>query len=122
MTQPILSQKKSKTLVFCLFFTGIVMLSYLGSWWPGIMLVIGLPLALKQYLARRLHDVAITLFVFLGVFVTVAFEIQWELLLPIIFTLGGIYVIFREFIEGNPTTEVEQEEDLNEEIEEELHK
>ncbi len=122
MSRPIVSQKRAKSLVFFLFLIGIATLSYFGTWWPGIMLVIGIPLALKQYLAGRKHDVAISLFVFLGVFITVAFEIQWEIFLPVLFTIGGIYVLFREFVEGAPSSEEEKEEDLNEEIEEEQHK
>lgn len=122
MTRPIVSRHRSKILVFCLFLIGLFVLSYIGHWWPGIMLVVGIPLALKQYLAGRKHDVTVSLFVFFGVFVTVAFDIQWEVFLPVLFTLGGIYVLFREFIEEASSTEEEKEEDLNEEIEEKQQK
>jgi hypothetical protein len=37
------------------------------------------------------------------------------------FTLGGIYIFFRDFIETTTTSEVEKEENTNEEIEEEQH-
>ena len=120
--RPIVSQKRSKVLVFFLFLIGLASLSYLGKWWPGIMLVIGIPLALKQCLAGRNRDAAISLFVFLGGFISVAFKVEWEVFLPVIFTIGGIYVTFWEFIEGTPASEEEIEEDLNEEIEEEQHK
>lgn len=122
MTQPIVCRKKIKALTFCLFLIGVAVLSYLGSWWPGIMLAIGLPLALKQYLMRRNYDMGITLFVFIGVFVTVAFDIQWQIVLPVLFTIGGIYIFCRDFLESSCCPESEKEEDLNEEIEEESHK
>lgn len=122
MSRPIVCLKKAKGLAFSLFLIGLAVLSYSGVWWPGIMLAIGLPLALKQYLAGRRYDVAITLFVFIGVFVTVAFDIQWQILLPVLFTIGGIYILCRDFLESSSISEEEKEEDLNEEIEEELHK
>lgn len=118
MSQPLLSHKKTKALTFVLFLVGLAIISFFNYWWPGIMLVIGIPLALRQYLFRRYYDVAITLVVFLGVFVTVAFHIEWKLLLPILFVLGAIYIFFRDFIESKEMSEAEREEDLNEEIEE----
>ena len=122
MPQPIVCLKKAKGFAFVLFLAGLIILSYTGVWWPGIMIAIGLPLALKQYLAGKRYDVAITLFVFIGVFVTVAFDIQWQILLPVLFTVGGIYILCRDFLESSAISEEEKEEDLNEEIEEELHK
>lgn len=122
MSHPMTSKKKAKALSFALFLIGIAILSIIGSWWPGIMLAIGLPLALRQYLLDRHYDVGITLFVFVGVFVTVQFNISWEILLPVLFTLGGIYIFFREYLESKTAPEEEIEEDLNEEIEEDQHK
>ena len=122
MPQPIVCLKKAKVLCFSFFLIGLVVLSYTGVWWPGIMLAIGLPLALKQYLAGKRYDVGITLFVFIGVFITVAFDVEWKILLPVLFTLGGIYILCRDFLESSSLSEAEKEEDLNEEIEEELHK
>ncbi len=116
------SKKRAKSISFALFLLGLALLSITGVWWPGIMLVVGIPLALRQYMLGRNYDVGITLFVFVGVFVTIQFNIAWEILLPILFTLGGIYVFFREFLESSTPPEDEKEEDLNEEIEEDQHK
>lgn len=122
MSYPILSLKKTKIVSLTIFFIGIAFLGYIRSWWPEIMLVIGIPLALKQYLLGKRYDVGITLFVFGGVFVTVSFDIAWQILLPVLFTIGGIYIFFRDLLETSNPTEEEQDEDLNEEIEEEQHK
>jgi hypothetical protein len=86
------------------------------------MLVIGLPLALRQYLLGRPYDTGISLFVFVGVFVTVQFNISWEILLPVLFALGGIYILFREYLESMEETLEEKEDDINHEIEEDQHK
>ncbi|MBS0653148.1 MAG: hypothetical protein JSR39_06405, partial [Verrucomicrobia bacterium] len=104
-----------------LFLIGLAIISYLAAWWPGIMLVVGIPLALRQYLLGRHYDMGISLFVFVGVFVTVQFNISWEILLPVLFAIGGIYILFREFLESKEPL-AEEEEDINHEIEEEQHK
>jgi predicted membrane protein len=122
MAHPVLSKKKTQSLCFALFLIGLAIVSFIGIWWPGIMLAIGLPLALKQYLLGKRYDMGVTLFVFVGVFITVAFNISWEILLPVLFTLGGIYVFCKDFIESSSPSEEEKEEDLNEEISEEQHK
>ena len=64
----------------------------------------------------------ISLFVFIGVFVTVQWDISWEILLPVLFALGGIYVLFREYLESVEEPLAEEEEDINHEIEEDQHK
>lgn len=120
MAKPLVSKKRAKILSFILFIIGLVIVTYFNQWWPGIMLVVGIPLALRQYLLGRHYDMGISLFVFIGVFITVQFNISWQILLPILFTLGGIYILFREYLESRTAPEEEEEESLNEEIEEEL--
>jgi hypothetical protein len=82
------------------------------------MLAIGIPLAMRQYLMGRHYDMLVSIFVFGGVFITVEFNVSWQIVLPVLFTLGGIYLLFREFIESNETPTDELEEDLNVEIKE----
>ncbi len=118
----IASKRSTKALTLALFLVGLALISYLKAWWPGIMLVIGIPLALRQYLLGRHYDMGVSLFVFLGVFITVQFNISWEILLPVLFALGGIYVLFREVLESKEEPEDEKEEDINHEIEEDQHK
>ena len=122
MAKRLMSEKRAKAISVALFLVGLACISYFQMWWPGIMLAVGLPLALRQYLLGRHYDMGVSLFVFVGVFVTVQFDISWEVLLPVLFALGGIYILFREFLESKEKTEVEEEEDLNQEIEEEQHK
>lgn len=119
MAEPITSKKRAKAVSLALFLIGLAAITYVRQWWPGIMLVVGLPLAVRQYLLGRRYDMAVSLFVFVGVFVTVQFNISWEILLPVLFTLGGIYIFFREFLESKETPIDEEEEDVNKEIEEE---
>ena len=116
------SKKRAKVLSVALFLIGLVIITYLGAWWPGIMLGIGLPLAFRQYLLGRHYDMGISLFVSVGVFVTVQFRISWEILLPILFATGGLYILFREYLESRKEPLDEEEVDLNLEIEERKRK
>lgn len=116
------SRKRAKALSVALFLIGLAIVSYMGAWWPGIMLAVGIPLALRQYLLGRHYDMMVSLFVFIGVFVTVQFNISWEILLPVLFALGGVYILFREYLESTEETLEEEEEDINQEIEEDQHK
>jgi predicted membrane protein len=118
----ITSKKRAKTISVALFLIGLAIVSYLGAWWPGIMLAIGIPLALRQYLLGRRYDMMVSLFVFIGVFVTVQFNISWEVLLPVLFALGGVYLLFREYLESKEETLEEKEDDINQEIEEDQHR
>ncbi len=119
---PITSRKRAHTLSTALFLIGLAILSFTGIWWPGIMLVVGVPLALRQYLLGRNYDMMVTLLVFVGTFVTVQFDISWQVFLPTLFSIGAIYLLFREFFGPDETTEDEKEEELNCEIEEEKKK
>jgi ABC-type multidrug transport system fused ATPase/permease subunit len=118
MSHPVTSRKKAQALSTALFLVGLATLVFSDTWWPGIMLIVGLPLALRQYLLGRHYDMVVTLVVFVGTFVTVQFDISWRIFLPILFTLGALYILFREFFGPDETTEQEREEELNNEIEE----
>lgn len=114
MSKPVLMRKRAKILALIIFLIALATITYLGTWWPGIMLAVGLPLAILQYLQGRLYDMGITLFVFVGAFITVNFNIQWEILLPILFAIGGVYIVFREWLESRTAKEEELEEDKDE--------
>lgn len=115
---PLTSRKRAGALSTALFLVGLATLIFTESWWPGIMLIVGLPLALRQFLMGRHYDTLVTLLVFVGTFVTVQFDISWQIFLPILFTLGALYILFKEFFGPDETTEEEKEEELNHEIEE----
>jgi hypothetical protein len=60
------------------------------------------------------------LVVFFGAFISIAYEFSWPVLLPVLFTLGAIYLLCRDLIEEHLLSE--EEEDINEEIQEDQHK
>lgn len=111
MAKPILLRKRAKIVALIVFLLALVIVTITGAWWPGIMLAVGLPLAIWQYLQGRIFDVIITLFVFLGGWFTVQFNIKWKYFLPVLFALGGMYIFFREWINSKMTKDEEFDED-----------
>lgn len=116
MSNALMSKKRAAKICAALFFLFLIAIAVTQNWWPGIMLAVGLPLALRQYLMGRRYDMMVSLLVFVGTYITVEYEISWQVFLPILFSLGAIYVFFREMTEEE--TEPEQEEDQNHEFEE----
>lgn len=118
MAHPLSSKKRAKAITSALFLIGLAIIMYLDAWWPGIMAVIGVPLALKQFLEGRYHDTLLTLFVFVGFFVVAQFNISWKILIPILFVMAAVYILCKEWVESKLQSEEEKEEDLNKELEE----
>lgn len=118
MAHPKISYHKTAVLCGCIFFTGLILLSIYGTWWPGIMLVVGIPISLRQFLQGRTYSMFISLFVFIGSFISIQYDIQWKIILPVIFTVGGIHIFFKEFFHARGVPESEDEEEINKEIEE----
>lgn len=119
MPHPIASRKRAHALCGALFLLSFAVLVITNSWWPAILLVIGTPLALRQYLLGKQYDGLVSLFVFGGLYVTLQFDLPWRILIPVIFTLGAIYILLREFFgpeEG--ISEVDEEEEVLQEIDE----
>jgi hypothetical protein len=118
MAHPLTSRRRAQAYSMALLLIALALLAITEMWWPGIMLAFGLPLALRQFLLGRFHDTLVTLIVFAGTFISAQFDISWRVFLPILFTLGAIYIIAREYLEARCETEEELEEDTNLEIEE----
>ncbi len=118
MAKPLIAKNKAKALSTALFLIGLAVIFFIDSWWPGIMIVIGIPLALKQFLQGRFHDAAISLFVFVGFFIIAQFNISWKILIPILFIMAAVYILCKEWVtaesgedEGDkPTIDIEDEE------------
>lgn len=113
-----MSTKKAHALSFALFLIGLAILTLTKVWWPAIMLVIGLPLALRQRLLGRIYDTIVTLVVFVGIFITIQFKVKWDVLVPVLFTVGGLYIFFREFFSPKNQKELKNSSFLDSNLEE----
>jgi hypothetical protein len=118
MAHPFFSKKRSQTISAALFCFGLAVLAYLDAWWPGILLAVGIPLAIRQGCQNRLYDALVSILVFGGVFATVQFDVGWKVLLPVLLTIAGIHILFRDYLQESSPPVDEEEEDLNVEMEE----
>lgn len=119
MTKPITSHRRADAISLGIFFIGLGIISYLNTWWPQILLVIGASLALRQYLRNRFYDMGLSFFIFGGLFIVYFFNTSWDILMPILFTIGGIYIIFREYFVTKERIGENKVEEAAEEIEDE---
>ncbi len=98
MAKPLIAKNKAKALSTSLLLLGIAIMFFLDDWWPAVMIIIGIPLSLKQFLTGRFNDAVISLFVFVGFFIIAQFNISWKVLVPIFFTMAAIYVLCKEWV------------------------
>ena len=94
--QPILSKKKTEAIANGAFLICLGILFATDAWWPGILLAIWVSLAVRQYFSGRLYDLMMSSFILLGLFVISLLKLDWSILMPVLFVVGGIYIIFRE--------------------------
>jgi hypothetical protein len=79
------------------FLISLGILIFTGAWWPGILLAIWAMLAVRQFFTARLYDLIITSVILIGLFFISYFDIHWAILMPVLFVVGGLYLIFREY-------------------------
>ena len=101
-------------------FVGFAILAAFGKWWPGILLAIGIPVSLRNFLTGKVYEGFVSLVIFFGVYLSYYFEFRGRVAAVVIFGLGALYFFLKEFVPpAEPDeTEDEMEEDINHEIEE----
>jgi len=117
MTVPQLSKRKADAISNGVFLISLGILFYTSSWWPGILLAVWALLATRELLTGRTYDFFITSIIFLGLYCVYFLHIEWSVLMPILFVIGGIYIIFREYYYSDPTV-LKKNIDIEREIEE----
>lgn len=97
MTTYNITKRKAEAISSGVFLIALGILFYFNAWWPGILLALWAFLATRQSLMGRHFDLIITTFILIGLFVVTTFNVSWSILGPVLFVLGGIYIIFREY-------------------------
>ncbi len=118
MAHSMLSHRRAHVLAVSVFLTGLAVVSFMNAWWPGMLLVVGLPLALHQLLLGKRYDALISLIIFSGGFALWWLNLPTHILLPILFLTSALYLLFREWIDDTTLSEEEAEEELNHQLEE----
>lgn len=109
-----LAKRKIHAISNGIFLMGIALLIVTAWWWPGILLVLWATLATRQYLADRTFDLVVTTIILVGLTVVNLFPWGWNVMMPILFLLGGIYIIFREFLYGEDSNGEEKSVEIEE--------
>ena len=116
MSKPILSKRKSDIIGNGVFLIGLGILFYINSWWPGILLPIWASLGSRQFLTGRIYDLVLTTVILWSLFIVYFFKIDLTSLLPVLFVLGGIYIVFREFFYADDTNGEDKAKEITDDI------
>lgn len=114
MVRPLLTKRKSDAIANGAFLIGIGILFFTNAWWPGILLILWISLFLRQYLTGRIYDALISTIILVGLFLISFLKINWSVLIPVLFVIGGIYLIFREYFYADETIEEETLDETSE--------
>lgn len=106
------SKRKADAIANGAFLICLGILFYTNYWWPGILLALWVTVSLRQFLTGRVYDFCISTFVLLGLFVVSFFDFEWSVLLPVLFVVGGIYIIFREYFFADDTNGEEKSQEI----------
>ena len=109
MARPLVHQKKARALSSALFLVCLAITSFMGSWWPEILLTLGLPIALRQLLMGRYYDMFLSLLIFVGAFIIAGYDISWNILLPAVCLMSAIYIVVREFCDSSTASDHAEE-------------
>jgi len=85
------------------FLIGLGVVFFTNTWWPGILIPIWLALVIRQYFTERYYDLFLSSIILLGLFALSLFKFEWAVLMPVLFVVGGIYIIFREYFFADDT-------------------
>ena len=97
MNKSLLPKRKADALSNGVFLIALGVLFYTNTWWPGILIAVWAALAIRQYLTNRIYDLCLTTVILLGLFAISFFNFDWSFLVPVLFVVGGLYIIFREY-------------------------
>lgn len=112
----IYSKTRAETISNGAFLVALGVLFATEYWWPGILLAIWVALAIREYLSGRYYDLAITSIILLGLFAFTFFQWGWSIILPILFIIGGIYIIFREYFYGEDSNGEDKSQEIIDDI------
>lgn len=117
-----ISKKKADAISNGAFLIALGLLFYTGFWWPGILLAIWINVGLRQFLTNRIYDFCISTVILLGLFIVTLFNFEWAVLLPVLFIIGGLYIIFREYFFAEDTNGEDKSQEIMDDTNNETRK
>ncbi len=99
MNRPNFSKTTRHVITALIVVLGGSALFYFDLLWPEIILVVGLAIALKQFLAGAIFDPLASLVIFGCMYISVKMNMGWEILIPLpalIFVIG-VFILLHEY-------------------------
>lgn len=116
MAKALVSKRKADAFANGAFFIGLGILLYTNMWWPWILVAVWVFLSLRQFLTGRHWDFAISTTLLAGLFLISYFHIDWSLLAPILFVVGGLYIMFKEFFYAEDSNGEDKAQEMKDDI------
>lgn len=116
MAAPLISKKKADAFANGALFISLGIMLYTNMWWPWILIALWIFLSLRQFLTGRRWDFLFSTILLLGLFVISYFHIDWSLLAPVLFVVGGIYIIFKEIFYSEDTNGEDKLQEMKDDI------
>jgi predicted membrane protein len=112
----LIPKKKADAISNGAFLVALGIIFYTNSWWPGILVAIWLALAIRQYFTNRIYDLCLTTIILIGLFLISLFNFDWSVLMPVLFVVGGIYIIFREYFFAEDTNGEDKSQEMQDDF------
>lgn len=122
MARHITSDQRALKISSAVFLVCLAVLAFLGTWWPGMALAIGITIATRQLLRGKYYSMALSLVVFTGIFLVYFFQFKAEIFLAVLFFVAGVAIFIKEFFTPKSSSEAAQDDNVQHEIEEEQSK
>ncbi|MBJ7448932.1 MAG: hypothetical protein JHC93_01075 [Parachlamydiales bacterium] len=99
-TQPV-TTKVCNLIAIAAFILGVAMFSYMavGQWGPGLFMVTGIALTVRQLLMGKMLDVLVCVIVFGAGFFCSFFNLLSRIFIPTLLVVGAVYLGIRQFFE-----------------------
>lgn len=114
----ILSHKKTRAFCVALFLVGMAFLTFYQSFWPWILVVIGVVLAFRSFALGKIYEAIFNFLTFGTLTATYFLQISWSIVLPIILVVTAIFEIYKAYNDEVVLSDEEIIEDKQHELEE----
>lgn len=114
--EPYFSHRKADAIGNGAFLLALALMIYNDAWWPWIILALWANVALRQFLTGRLYDLAISSFIFLGLYFLSLYKLGFTVMAPVLLVTGGLFIIFREFFFPDGPEGEDKSEEIKDDI------
>jgi uncharacterized membrane-anchored protein YitT (DUF2179 family) len=93
---PLASATRANSLAMLALLGGLLAIAFSSFYWPLILLTVGISLSVRRMLLGFPYEAALTLLVFIGLFITLRYNLDWTAILTVALSCAAITLLFRE--------------------------